>query len=115
MRHVAAQVDGERRHRADRLYKVAQVLRAFELLLLKPLVDEIFALLRDRRPTQLERFVLVELAGLEQQVEIFKHRIRLPLNGGRLLELLQGVWRSQNVVRRVDCDACRFLVLAVAE
>uniref|UniRef100_A0A8W7PT82 Uncharacterized protein n=1 Tax=Anopheles coluzzii TaxID=1518534 RepID=A0A8W7PT82_ANOCL len=116
VRHVRAQVDREGKGRIGRFHQIAELLAALELLLLQPLLAQLLAALRQHRAAQFERFVLVQLALIEQNAEVLQQRRRVRARLGRhLLELLDRLRRAQDALRRDRRHLGRLRKLAVLE
>ena len=65
------------------------------LVLLQPLLDELFLALSQHGPAQLQCLMLVQLAALQQDPEILQQRGGLPGRGGHLLESQDGFRRPE--------------------
>lgn len=98
VRDVGAEVDGESECHVVRTNDVAELFGAFEFVLLEPFLEELFAALLEDGTGELERFVSVEFALLEEDAEVLENGGESAGLDGDLLELLDRLRRSENAL-----------------
>ena len=74
--HIRAQVHGERHVHVGLRDEVAELLRALELVIGEPLLEQLRAALLQHGTRELHGLHLIELSLLEQRVEVLKHGLR---------------------------------------
>mmetsp|Transcript_6965 Transcript_6965/g.21992 ORF Transcript_6965/g.21992 Transcript_6965/m.21992 type:complete len:406 (+) Transcript_6965:2970-4187(+) len=109
------EVDGEAHLHVHRLDHVAELLRALELVLLQPLLQQLLLALLQHGLGELERLELVQLALLKQAAKVGEDRRGLALHRRRVLEALDGLRGAQRAGGRVGGDLGRAPVVTLRE
>lgn len=91
--------DGESKGWVDLFDHFPQLLRALQLVLLQPLLDELFLPLGQHGSAELQGLVLVQLAAFQQNTKILEQGGGLAGLGGHLLETLDGLGCSQDSLK----------------
>uniref|UniRef100_A0A1B0F0L0 Clathrin heavy chain linker core motif domain-containing protein n=1 Tax=Phlebotomus papatasi TaxID=29031 RepID=A0A1B0F0L0_PHLPP len=104
---ICAQIDGQSKGQIGGFDQITQFLTTFQFLLLQPLLTQLLPTLQQNRTTQFKRFVLVQLALIQQNSEILqKWRRRCTSRSLHLLKTLNenSLFKSEAryLVRRRD-------------
>mmetsp|Transcript_45208 Transcript_45208/g.105420 ORF Transcript_45208/g.105420 Transcript_45208/m.105420 type:complete len:340 (+) Transcript_45208:3287-4306(+) len=113
--HVRTQVDRQGKLRFQRAYNVSQLLRAFQLVLLQPLLNQLLPALLHHRPDQLHRLKGVQLVMLEERGEVMQNWRGLARRSLHALELLNRLRSSQEPAFALGSNQGRTFVVTRRE
>ena len=105
--NVAMEIDGQCHVDVLLSDEIAKLFATLEFVLSEPFLEQLLAALLQDGSAQLERLVLVQLALVEQYVEILQERRCLARLCGTLLELLDRLRRAQNALNSKSVEICQ--------
>uniref|UniRef100_A0A1I8JFC5 NAD-specific glutamate dehydrogenase n=1 Tax=Macrostomum lignano TaxID=282301 RepID=A0A1I8JFC5_9PLAT len=110
--HIGSQVDAQSQCWISLFHQVAKLLRAFQLVLFQPFLNNLFATLLQHWSAQLQALVFVQLALDGEVLQHWRSSARLHWH---LLKSLNSLRRTQDTLWRAGGHFGRFGVVALLE